>query len=40
MRQDAKLDRLAAIPLFADTERRHLQRIAQIVQGPQADSAD
>ena len=30
MRQDAKLDRLAAIPLFAHADRKQLQRVAAL----------
>lgn len=30
MRQDAKTDRIAAVPLFADADRKHLQHIAQL----------
>ena len=30
MRHDAKLDRIRAVPLFADTDRKHLEGIAQL----------
>ena len=30
MREDAKLDRLAGIPLFAGTDRKHLERVASL----------
>ena len=30
MRQDAKTERIAAVPLFADTDRKHLQQIASL----------
>jgi cAMP-dependent protein kinase regulator len=30
MREDAKLDRLAAIPLFAGTDRKQLERVARL----------
>lgn len=30
MREDAKLDRLAAIPLFADAQRKQLERVAAL----------
>ena len=30
MRSDAKLDSIAAVPLFADADRKHLEQIAQL----------
>ena len=40
MRHDVKLDRIRAVPLFADTDRKHLEGIAQLCTEVSARAGD